>query len=191
MPIELSLTINSSLFFLQSKRIICIEPFRIPFAGKIDICCFDKTGTLTKDEFIMRGMVKTNSVEPLRAIDSNEETLSILLGCNSLLNINGKPVGDPIEVAMFKEVKGKIERNEINCERKTRVLPIRKYQFESSLKRMTVLARVYCAGYQNKFYNRVLCKGAPETIKTLLKEVPDKYDETYRKWAKEKSKKEK
>ena len=185
LPIELSLTINNSLFFLQSKRIICIEPFRIPFAGKIDICCFDKTGTLTKDEFIMRGLVQTNSKEPQNAIDTNEETLSILLGCNSLLNINGKPVGDPIEVAMFKEVKGKIERNESTCERKTRVIPIRKYQFESSLKRMTVLARVYSGVYQKRFYNRVLCKGAPETIKTLLKEVPDKYDECYRKWAKE------
>ena len=79
LPIELTLTINNSLFFLQSKRIVCIEPFRIPFAGKIDICCFDKTGTLTKDEFIMRGIVQTNSTEPKEAFDSNEETLSILL----------------------------------------------------------------------------------------------------------------
>ena len=185
LPIELSLTINNSLFFLQSKRIICIEPFRIPFAGKIDICCFDKTGTLTKDEFIMRGIVYPDSKEPQKAFDSNEETLSILLGCNSLLNINNKPVGDPIEVAMFKEVRGKIDKYEYTCERKTRVYPIRKYQFESSLKRMTVLARVYSGVYQKKYYNRVLCKGAPETIKTLLKFVPDNYDECYRKWAKE------
>ena len=185
LPIELSLTINNSLFFLQSKRIVCIEPFRIPFAGKIDICCFDKTGTLTKDEFIMRGIVQTNSNEPNKAFDSKEETLSILLGCNSLININGKPVGDPIEVAMFKEVRGKLEKNEISCERKTRILPIRKYQFESSLKRMTVLARVYSGIYQKTYYTRVLCKGAPETIKNLLKEVPEKYDECYRKWAKE------
>ena len=185
LPIELTLTINNSLFFLQSKRIVCIEPFRIPFAGKIDICCFDKTGTLTKDEFIMKGIVQTNSNEPKGAFDSNEETLSILLGCNSLLNINGKPVGDPIEVAMFKEVRGKLEKSEITCERKTRIMPIRKYQFESSLKRMTVLARVYSGVYQKIFYTRVLCKGAPETIKNLLKEVPQNYDECYRKWAKE------
>ena len=185
LPIELTLTINNSLFFLQSKRIVCIEPFRIPFAGKIDICCFDKTGTLTKDEFIMRGIVQTNSTDPQNAYDSKEETLSILLGCNSLLNINGKAVGDPIEVAMFKEVRGKLDKNEITCERKTRIFPIRKYQFESSLKRMTVLARVYSGVYQKVHYNRVLCKGAPETIRNLLKEVPEKYDECYRKWAKE------
>ncbi len=185
LPIELSLTINNSLFFLQSKRIVCIEPFRIPFAGKIDICCFDKTGTLTKDEFIMGGIVKPKENEPQRAFDSKEETLSVLLGCNSLLNINGKPIGDPIEVAMFKEVRGKLEKNEITCERKTKILPIRKYQFESNLKRMTVLARVYSGIYQKVYYTRVLCKGAPETIKELLKEVPEGYDECYRKWAKD------
>jgi cation-transporting ATPase 13A1 len=133
----------------------------------------------------MKGIVQTNSKEPDNAIDCKEETLSILLGCNSLLNINGKPVGDPIEVAMFKEVKGKIDRNETTCERKTRIIPIRKYQFESSLKRMTVLARVYSGIYQKTHYTRVLCKGAPETIKTLLKQIPENYDECYRRWAKE------
>ena len=154
LPIELTLTINNSLFFLQSKRIVCIEPFRIPFAGKIDICCFDKTGTLTKDEFIMRGIVQTNSTDPQNAYDSKEETLSILLGCNSLLNINGKAVGDPIEVAMFKEVRGKLDKNEITCERKTRIFPIRKYQFESSLKRMKYIKKFIII----EFYVKVLQK---------------------------------
>ena len=183
LPIELSLAINNSLVSLQGKRVVCIEPFRIPFAGKIDICCFDKTGTLTKDEFIMRGLVNVDSVEPKNAHDTDEETLSILLGCNSLIPINNKPIGDPIEVAMFKEVRGKMDKEEINCERKTRILPIRKYQFDSNLKRMTVLARVYSGIYEKKYYNRVLCKGAPEVIKTLLKEVPNDYDKCFNKWA--------
>lgn len=61
---------------------------------------------------------------------------------------------------------------------------MKRYIFESDLKRMTIVAKVYSENHQKYPYTRVLCKGAPEIIKKLLKEAPSNYDECYLKWAK-------
>ena len=184
LPFELSLITVHSLLSFESKRIICIDYSRISMAGQIDICCFDKTGTLTSGELIIKGIIYIGSSEPEIAYECQEETFTVLLGCNTLLNIDGRPNGDPIDVAMFKEVRGNFVKDEICCKRETKIKKIKEFPFSSEIKRTTVLSEVYTEK-QKKVKIRVLCKGAPEIIKTLLKKVPNNYDKCYKLWAKE------
>lgn len=124
LPIELSLAVINSLTALTGALIFCTEPFRIPFAGKVDVCCFDKTGTLTSDNLVMRGVAGAPESHPpasaagvvdnyddaatapakiaVPADELGELQTRILAGCHSLVALNGSLVGDSVEVATLK-----------------------------------------------------------------------------------------
>ena len=185
LPIELSLILYKYISYFESKNIVCIEPSKIKSAGNVDICCFDLIGTLTTDEFNILGIINSNDIDELiPCIDCEEDTLNILLGCNNLNHIDDKNFGDPIDIAIFKEIKGKSNMNIISCaNKKIKIEQIKKYLFESELKRMTVIAKINENDISTSKI-RVLCKGAPEVIKNLLKEIPNNYDECFTKWTK-------
>ena len=54
--------VTNSLVALSRGLVFCTEPFRIPFAGKLDVLCFDKTGTLTMDKMVLKGVVGSPEV---------------------------------------------------------------------------------------------------------------------------------
>lgn len=56
LPMQMALAVNSALITLMRMQIFCTEPFRVPLAGKVDVCLFDKTGTLTTDELVAVGV---------------------------------------------------------------------------------------------------------------------------------------
>jgi len=222
LPMELSLAVTNSLAALSRSLIYCTEPFRIPYAGKITVCCFDKTGTLTSDDLVLQGVVApTSAALPLgnsQITDVTKEivpasalggpTLWVMATCQSLMNVEGKVVGDPMERAVVEGIGW------IVLPGSDAVLPpkrgppdfhpfriLHRYPFSSALRRMSVIALKVVADNQrgspgndiSRSQNRknsyqsssqdpslfIMCKGAPEVLEPLLKERPPYYTETY------------
>ena len=69
------------------------------------MCCFDKTGTLTSDNMVLRGLASLADrgdqlVDDIKS--AGKDTLRVLAACQSLIQIDGELVGDPLERAAFE-----------------------------------------------------------------------------------------
>ena len=84
--------------------------YRIPRAQadrptQVAVCCFDKTGTLTSDNMVLRGLASLADrgdqlVDDIKT--AGKDTLRVLAACQSLIQIDGELVGDPLERAAFE-----------------------------------------------------------------------------------------
>jgi cation-transporting ATPase 13A1 len=199
LPMQTAMAVNTALLALMKSGVYCTEPFRVPMAGKIDSCLFDKTGTITSDKLVAVGVVDASdlsknmsSAQIATPIECSKTSAIIIGGCHSLVQIDGKTYGDPLEqAALFavkweydpKSSKSKPKFSEEIKKRTWKGTPSAKIlarnHFASSLQRMSVVATVQ----QNEGENEqtwALVKGSPEKIATLLKSKPDGFDSQYR-----------
>ncbi|XP_076753737.1 endoplasmic reticulum transmembrane helix translocase [Xylocopa sonorina] len=182
LPIELSLAVNTSLLALSKLGVFCTEPFRIPFAGKVEICCFDKTGTLTSDNLIVEGIAGIEGKpDVMQLSDAPIESIQVLATCHSLVQLDDGIVGDPLEKATLKAIKWNLTKTDSMIPKKGQspVLKImQRHHFSSALKRMSVVAGYIMPGSSETNYMTTV-KGAPEVIKNMLSSVPENYESTY------------
>lgn len=166
LPIELALAVNNSILCLQKKSIFCTEPYRLPLSGKATICCFDKTGTLTDQNFEVKGLCKDKGILEIKSI---EEAGWVVAGCNTLTELNGELIGDPIEQATFKAIGGRCHDG-YNLVNNTKIVVVKRFGFNSEVKRMSAIVEV------SGFGTFLVCKGAPEYLESLLESVPSYYN---------------
>jgi cation-transporting ATPase 13A1 len=205
LPMELSLAVNTSLAALAKLAIFCTEPFRIPFAGRIDIACFDKTGTLTGEDLVVEGIAGLglahqelpdkkeadgahSNITPVK--DASLETQLVLATAHALVRLDeGDVVGDPMEKATLTSLGWTVGKNDtLQSTNKAggthgTVQIKRRFQFSSALKRQSSVAMVH--GTDTRTGQKLKgtfagVKGAPETIMKMLVNVPADYEETYK-----------
>jgi len=188
LPMELTFSVNASLLALSKLSVFCTEPFRIPFAGTVSVCCFDKTGTITAEEYVLVGIDEMiPSKEPTICKDINgyleidqsilsQETQTVIGGCHSLVRgTNGKLVGDSLESEAFSKLGFSITQSN-NIKNKRVSLTIHKtFHFSAELRRMSSVVSIL--GTKN---NYVVTKGAPEIIAQYLSTIPSGYYERFR-----------
>uniref|UniRef100_A0AAV1TWU3 P-type ATPase A domain-containing protein n=1 Tax=Peronospora matthiolae TaxID=2874970 RepID=A0AAV1TWU3_9STRA len=210
LPMQTAMAVNSALLNLVKLSIFCTEPFRISLAGKVDICLFDKTGTLTTDQLTAVGVVCEDAITPTAAvlkdkvlghvpmIAANLDATLVLAGCQSLVQIDGKMVGDPVEEASIRAIDFSYDAVTRQCQAKkdmeraserrwghginqkeVSVQIMHRNHFASKLQRMSVVARVNLG--DKGVQVRSLVKGSPEAVATLMRPdcIPDWYWPTY------------
>lgn len=183
LPMELTLAVNTSLAALSKFYIYCTEPFRIPFAGRVDVCCFDKTGTLTAEDLLVEGVAglkPNNELVDIRQVPA--ATAHALAAAHALVHLDdGEVAGDPMEKTTLSGLGWEVLPNDRvrSIDEPSRKLHIlKRFQFSSALKRSSSVARV---GDELL----VAVKGAPETIQRMLVNVPEDYEETYKHFTRE------
>ncbi|PLW18388.1 hypothetical protein PCANC_08835 [Puccinia coronata f. sp. avenae] len=187
LPMELSMAVNASLVALSKYAIFCTEPFRIPSAGRVDVCCFDKTGTITGEDLMVEGVVGVDDKDVLKLVPLNQtgmETTLTLASAHSLVLLDDGIIGDPMEKTTLEAVGWTVNQGDMiipasNDFSHRAVITIkRRFQFSSQLKRMSTVSTVVTPDRQTK--TMVSVKGAPEVIKTMISNVPEHYESTYK-----------
>ncbi|XP_044144582.1 probable cation-transporting ATPase 13A4 isoform X2 [Bufo gargarizans] len=185
LPASLTFCLLCGQTRLKKLGIFCISPQRINLAGQLNLVCFDKTGTLTEDVLDLYGVLpceKSRFQDIIFFKPSNNlcwcPILQAMTSCHSLITLDGKLQGDPLDIKMFggtgwKLEDLKVEMNDDPVDNCTVVKPgptatevpvegiqiLQQFPFSSSLQRMSVIAQVIGESNQTVFM-----KGAPEMV---------------------------
>ncbi|XP_069583260.1 probable cation-transporting ATPase 13A4 isoform X1 [Ranitomeya imitator] len=168
---------------LRQKQIFCLNADRINMCGQLNLFCFDKTGTLTEDGLDLMGMIPSGGPSFQTMITQNQikklswgSLLAAMTCCHSIIMLDGKLQGDPLDLKMFEATGWVLDetRSDQNSSQNIIVKPgtnskmmdevkgikvLFQYPFSSVMQRMSVITEVI--GEDELI---VYMKGAPEMV---------------------------
>ncbi|XP_060098775.1 probable cation-transporting ATPase 13A5 [Heteronotia binoei] len=177
---------------LKKKKIFCISPQRINIGGQINLVCFDKTGTLTEDGLDLWGAIpcQHDSFQKAHRFSSGQPVpwgplCQAMATCHSLLVLEGKIQGDPLDLKMFEGTGWEMEEacpehsKTSTAEEHTVIKPgpdaapasvegmvvLHQFPFSSALQRMSVIVQE-----EGKDSYDLYMKGAPEMVASFCTE---------------------
>ncbi|XP_053314975.1 probable cation-transporting ATPase 13A5 [Spea bombifrons] len=201
LPAALTLGLLYAQTRLKKKGIFCISPQRINMAGQLNLVCFDKTGTLTEDALDLYGLLpcEGSCFQKMHQFSSGNtlhwgHLLGAMASCHSLIILEGKIHGDPLELKMFEGTNWELE-GYIPCSQKdgtsascTMVKPglkankvpvegisiLHQFPFSSTVQRMSVITQAIGLPGLTLYL-----KGAPEAVVRYCKPetVPHDFSE--------------
>jgi cation-transporting P-type ATPase 13A2 len=189
LPIAMSSGTSFAMIRLKDKKIFCISPPRVNVAGMLNLICFDKTGTLTEDGLDLIEVVpfsdnimKSPRFNQRERMTSNDDLIiTTLMGtCHNISDIEGRFVGDPLEIKMFEATKWIHHEDEHGLTTITNPSHnetdavyhiLKRFEFSSEFQRMSTLVK----NDKNLF---IFTKGSPEKIKEhcVKDSIPSDYD---------------
>jgi magnesium-transporting ATPase (P-type) len=116
LPAALALVLKFVQNRLKHLDIFCISPSTINISGSLDTFVFDKIGTLTEDGLDLMCIVSARSetfdqetTDISSLVSIHEYFVKAMVNCHSLTRINGRLVGDPLDLKMFEFISYGLE----------------------------------------------------------------------------------
>ncbi|KIJ62125.1 hypothetical protein HYDPIDRAFT_136644 [Hydnomerulius pinastri MD-312] len=176
--------VNEAMLSGESTPLLKESIQLLESSDKIDVDSAHKNAVLFSGTKVLQAS-PTSDFDKLRLIDvkdSGKQTTLCLAAAQALVRLDdGTIVGDPMEKTTLEALEWQISQGDSvapsssKAPNASRLYIRRRFQFSSALKRMSSVSSLPSGKAL------VAVKGAPETIKGMLGQVPEWYDETY-KW---------
>ncbi|NXC39711.1 AT135 ATPase, partial [Penelope pileata] len=175
---------------LKKKKIFCVAPQRINICGQINLVCFDKTGTLTEDGLDLWGILPSEGsrFQKIHKFPSSTPlpwgpVCRAMVSCHSLVVLDKKIQGDPLDLKMFESTHWEIEESGTSQDRAGAldtcivrpgpnassapvegIVILHQFPFSSGLQRMSVVSQKIGEEQYDLYM-----KGAPETVSSFCR----------------------